>query len=280
MFGVLDPQGPIASQERSVIVIAILLMLIVAVPLLITLYTIAWKYRAGSKNATHEPNRVGGLWKQLIWWAIPAVIITFIAVLNWQSTHALDPSKPLNSAVKPLTIQVVALQWKWLFIYPEQNIATVNFIQFPVGTPVHFELTADAPMSSLWIPQLGGQMYAMSGMVTQLNLMASAPGDFAGKDTEINGDGYAGMNFIARASSQSDFDAWVASIKAASATLDQATYDALAVPSQNARLSSYSSLDKELYNGIIMKYMPPATTTGTSETSMPAMPANMPGMSI
>ncbi len=262
MFGVFDPQGPIASQERNVIVTAVLVMLLVAIPLLVALYTIAWKYRAGNKKAQHDPERVGNVQKQLVWWGIPAAIIVVISILNWQSTHALDPSKRLVSDVKPLTIQVVALDWKWLFIYPDQNIATVNYIQFPVGMPVHFQLTADAPMNSFWIPQLGGQIYAMSGMTTQLNLEADKPGMFAGKAAEINGEGYAGMNFVAEATSENDFNTWVAAVKNESSTLDESTYTSLSLPSQNNMPALYSSVDKGLYESIVAKYMTP---------NMPAM---------
>ena len=272
MFGVLDPQGPIASQERTVIITAVLLMLIVAIPLLVALYTFAWKYRAGNKKASYEPEHVGSTLKQLAWWAIPAVIIVAIAILNWKSTHALDPAKPLNSTVAPLTIKVVALEWKWLFIYPAQGIATVNMIQFPEKTPIHFELTADAPISSFWIPQLGSQIYAMSAMTTQLNLEANSTGEYAGKNTEINGDGYSGMNFIARSTSQADFDSWVASVHTVSSTLDQHAYDSLATPSKDNPTAFYSSVDQDLYNRIIMKYMSPSASS--------TMPATMPGMEM
>jgi cytochrome o ubiquinol oxidase subunit 2 len=194
MGGVFNAQGPIALQERNVIITAVLIMLVVAIPMLIALYTFAWKYRAGNKNSKYEPQHVGNSARQLIWWAIPAVIIIIIATLDWRTTHALDPSKPLISNNAPITIQVVALPWKWLFIYPAQGIATVNYIQFPEQTPVHFVLTADAPMSSFWIPELGSQIYAMAAMETQLNLMASTTGEYTGKDTEINGAGFVDLS--------------------------------------------------------------------------------------
>jgi cytochrome o ubiquinol oxidase subunit II len=281
--GVFDPQGPIALEERNVIIIAVLIMLVVAIPMLITLYTFAWKYRAQNKKAKYEPEHVGGAWRQLIWWAIPAVIIIALATLDWKSTRALDPTNAIPSNVPPLTIQVVALQWKWLFIYPAQGIATVNYIQFPVGTPIHFELTADAPMSSFWIPQLGSQIYAMAAMQTQLNLEASDIGEYTGKDTEINGAGYAGMTFLAKSSSQADFNAWVALVKNASNTLTMDAYNALSQPSEYNASATYSSYDPALYDTILMKYMmPPSSTTSTPMQSAPttAMPADMPGMSM
>ena len=262
--GVFDPQGPIALQERNLIILAVVLMLLIAIPMLILLYTFAWKYRAGNKKSKYDPEHVGSWWRQLVWWAIPAVIIVAIAIVNWQSTHALDPYKPIVSSNSPLTIEVVALQWKWLFIYPAQGIATVNVIQFPEQTPIHFVLTADAPMSSFWIPELGSQIYAMSAMQTQMDLMASSTGEYAGKDTEINGAGYAGMTFLAKSTSQADFNAWVASVQQSTSTyptLDMNAYNALAAPSQNNLPAYYSSVDQGLYNSILTKYMAPASTS-------------------
>lgn len=234
-------------------------MLLVAVPLLALLYAFAWKYRAGNKKAEYDPEQKHGALRELGLWVIPAVLILTLSIINWKSTHALDPYKPLAAAAKPLTIQVVALNWKWLFIYPEQGIATVNFIEFPAQTPLHFELTADAPVNSFWIPELGSQIYAMAGMTTQLNLMADAPGEFAGRAAEINGPGYAGMNFIAKAVSQADFDAWITAVERSSGTLDLATYRMLAAPSENDPASFYSHADKDLYDTIIMKFTAPPT---------------------
>ena len=238
--GVFDPQGPIALQERNLIILAVALMLLIAIPMLVLLYTFAWKYRAGNKKSKYDPEHVGVAWKQILWWCIPATLIAVLAVIDWQSTHALDPYKPIVSNNAPITIEVVALQWKWLFIYPAQGIATVNYVQFPVNTPVHFMLTADAPMSSFWIPQLGSQIYAMDAMQTQMYLEASATGTYAGKDTEINGAGYSGMTFNAQSTSQDDFNAWVASVKDSSNTLTMDNFSALDAPSENNSPAFYS----------------------------------------
>jgi cytochrome o ubiquinol oxidase subunit II len=280
------PAGPTALQERNLIITMTLIMLIVVVPMFIALFTIAWKYRAGNKNAKYDPDRAHSTSRELMLWAAPVAIIIVLGILNWNSAHALDPAVPIQSANPPITIEVVALPWKWLFIYPAQNIATVNFIQFPVNTPVHFELTADAPMSSFWIPQLGTQIYAMAAMETQMNTMANAIGEFTGKDTEINGAGYAGMTFVAKSSSQSDFDAWIQSIQQSSSTLDQAAYDALSAPSENNPPAYYSSVEAGLFNSIMMKFMMPSSTMtstmdeASSAQAMPMMPADMPGMSM
>lgn len=269
MGGVFNAQGPVAGAEGHLIITAVLIMLAVAVPLLIALYVIMWRYRAGahddtSRAAAYEPEHTGSAPKQLLWWAIPAVVIAIISILDWRTTHALDPVKPLavSSAPQTLEIQVIALPWKWLFLYPSQDIATVNYLEFPAGAPVHFDLTADAPMSSFWIPELGSQIYAMAAMQTQLNLMASSTGVFEGKDTEINGAGYAGMTFKAHAVTQAQFDAWIAQVKAPATMLTMDDYNALAAPSSYAPTSSYSVVVPGLYGYVLMKYMtPPQSST-------------------
>jgi cytochrome o ubiquinol oxidase subunit II len=253
------PKGTVANAQRNLIIEEVLLMLTVAIPMFALLFFAAWKYREGNKNAKYEPEW-HGVKSQLILWAIPIALIAVLATINWQSAHALDPYKPIPSSKPPLTINVVALTWKWLFIYPEQNIATVNFVEFPEQTPVHFNLTADAPMSSFWIPQLGSQIYAMAAMVTQLNLIASTTGEFAGKDTEINGVGYAGMTFTAKSVSDADFGTWVAQVKQSSPTLTLAGYNQLVEPSTYNPPAYYSSVEDGLYNNVVMKFMMPTSS--------------------
>ncbi len=267
-----NPQGPIAAQERDLIVHMVLLMLIVVIPLFVSLFIVARKYRAENPNTIYDPERNHRAWREIVLWLIPAALIATLGTLAWKSAHALDPYQAIQSSAQPLTIQVVALPWKWLFIYPAQNIATVNYIRFPENVPVHFELTADAPMSSFWIPQLGSQIYAMAAMETQLNLMATTMGEFVGKDTEINGDGYAGMHFIAQSTSQEDFDAWVQLTKQASTTLDLAAYNQLAAPSEDNPSSSFASVEGDLFDSIMMKFMAPTSTQPNQASSMSAMP--------
>ena len=256
-LAILNPKGIIALQEYRLIILAVVLMLVAVIPVYILTFTIAWKYRAGNKKAKYSPNWDHDNKLDFIRWALPTAIIMILAIMTWKTSHQLDPFQPIPSNVKPITIQVVALQWKWLFIYPEQNIATINLVQFPLNTPVHFELTADAPMNSFWIPQLGGQMYAMAGMVTQLNLMADEVGEFDGSAAEINGRGFAGMRFVAKSTQPADFNAWVNSTQQLSSPLTFDTYNNLALPSENNPQLAYSSVDKDLYNQIIMKFMAP-----------------------
>lgn len=257
-LALFDSKGWVAQGERNLAITAVFLMLIVVVPALALGFTFAWKYRAGRSQAKYDPNAENKTVAALIW-IIPIAVISTLAVVTWRGTHALDPMKSIATGeAEELTIQVVALRWKWLFIYPEQNIATVNFVQFPERTPVRFELTADAPMSSFWVPQLGGQIYAMEGMSTQLNLMANEVGEFKGSSAEISGRGFAGMKFIAKSTSQADFEAWVQSVKQSPRTLDFDAYTALAEPSENNQQAFYSSADEDLYSSIIMKFIAPA----------------------
>lgn len=250
------PKGMIARSELNLITTNILLMLIVIVPTFILLFVTIWKYRTKNLKAKYEPEYSRGVFREPILWIIPSIIIAFMTVITWKATHELDPYKPIEGEARPLTIQVMALDWKWLFIYPEQGIASVNFVQFPERTPIHLELSADgSPMNSFWIPQLSGQIYSMTGMVTQLHIMADAADVYTGRAAEINGKGYADMTFIAKSTSQSDFDDWVAHVKQSSLQLTDLIYNELAKPSKNNPITFYSSIEEDLFNKIVMKYM-------------------------
>lgn len=265
IVAILNPQGTIALSERNLIFTTVSLMLLVAIPLVITTFFIAWKYRESNNNGKYTPEATHNKNIELIWWAIPTSVVLILAFFIWKNTHALDPYKPVSSNTNPIVIQVIALRWKWLFIYPQQNIATINFIQFPVHTPVNFELTADAPMSSFWIPQLGGQMYAMTGMGTKLHLIANSLGEFVGYPAEINGKGFAGMKFVALSSSQADFDSWVQSVHNSSKILNFNEYQKIAEPSVDNPAAFYLLGEKNLYNEIIMKFMLPSEISPTSQ---------------
>lgn len=255
---VVHPKGVIARRELQLILTNILLMLGVILPTLILVLLTAWNYRASNPKAKYDPDSSQGAIGQLLLWVIPSVVIAVMAPITWKATHELDPYRPLKSDVKPLTIQVVALNWKWLFLYPEQGIATVNFVQFPVHTPVHFSLSADgSPMNSFWIPQLSGQIYSMTGMVTSLHLMSDEPGDYSGKAVEINGAGYADMTFTARVTSSSDFEKWVQEVKRSPLQLTEASYKQLVVESQKHPVTLYSSVEKDLFDKIVLKPLSP-----------------------
>lgn len=247
----IHPKGVMARSELELLATQILLMLIVIVPTFVVLFATVWKRSEQPKSTPFHIN-------QPILWLIPTSVIAIMAVITWQAAHKLDPYRPLTSDDQPLTIQVVALDWKWLFIYPEQGIATVNFVQFPANIPIHFRLAADgSPMNSFWIPQLSGQIYSMSGMSTSLHLMADGPGSYTGRAAEINGKGYADMTFEVTSSSTSDFDNWVSDVKQSSQELTEATYNELIKPSIHHPVTFYSSVKKDLYHEIMMKYMAP-----------------------
>lgn len=251
---VLQPAGPIAAGQKQLLVQAFLLMLIVVIPVFILAFGFAWRYREGNKKATYKPNWDSNNVFEAVWWLVPAILIGFLAVITWQGTFKYDPYKPLASDKKTLTVQVVALDWRWLFIYPEQNIASVNELYIPANTPVKFELTADAPMNSFWIPQLGGQMYVMPGMGTVLHLQADRTGEFYGSGANITGKGFADMNFIANSVSEKQFDTWVAGARQ-QAPLTMARYNQLAEPSADDNIMLFSDPANDLYATIIHKYM-------------------------
>ena len=232
-ISLLFPKGVIALEQRNLLLILQALMLLVIIPVYILTFIFSWKYQANNPHGKYDPDLVDNTVAEYIWWGFPLVMTVLASILTWVKTHELDPYQPIASDKKPLTIQVVALQWKWLFIYPEEKIATVNFVQFPKEVPIHFEITADAPMNSFWIPHLGGQIYAMPDMKTELNLIANETGDFRGSSANISGEGFSGMHFIARASSEEDYQKFVASAKKANKSLSLQEYQLLAAPSKD-----------------------------------------------
>jgi cytochrome o ubiquinol oxidase subunit II len=266
-IAVLSPKGRIAQEQFDLIVLTTLLSLIIIVPVFGLTFFIAWKYREGNKKAKYQPEWSGNRTMESIWWLIPLALITVLAVITWKTSHSLDPYKPLASDKKPLTVQVIALPWKWVFIYPEQNIATVNVVQFPEDTPINFEITADAPMNSFWIPQLGGQVYAMAGMKTKLHLQADHVGDYSGSSANISGAGFAGMKFVAKATSQKDFAAWLDTVRQSPRTLTAAEYSELAKPSSDVPPAHYAAADKDLYDTVILKYMAPKPEPSDNPTT-------------
>ncbi len=254
---VLEPHGMIGHKERHLIITCVLLMLIVVIPVYILAVAIAIRYRKSNTKAKHTPDWEHNNIAEMCWWGIPLVIIGILSVIIWKSSHELNPFKPLESDKKPLVVQVVALQWKWLFIYPEEGIATVNWVQFPENTPINFQITADAPMNSFWIPALGGQIYAMPGMRAKLHLISETPGHYEGVSSNMSGTGFAGMRFTAAACTDAEYTEWVNSIKGQGATLNSESYEKLVLPSQYNAVTSYGSVQSGMFEEIIMKYMGP-----------------------
>jgi len=256
-IAVLEPKGMIGEKESDLIITASLLMLIVVVPVLILTWAFAWKYRADNTKARHEPDWEHNHIAECCWWGVPVVIIVILAVITYRSSHELNPFRPIVNDQKPIEIQVVALQWKWLFIYPEQGIAAINYVQFPEKTPLNFEITADAPMNSFWIPQLGGQIYAMPAMRSKLHLIANETGSFRGLSSNISGTGFAGMTFTAKSTTDEEFDHWVEEVRQSARPLTLDEYNQLIEPSERDPVAYYTLEDGDLFEQILMKYMMP-----------------------
>jgi cytochrome o ubiquinol oxidase subunit 2 len=257
---VLDPHGTIALAERNLLFAAAGLMLIVIVPVWILTFWFAWHYRASNTNARYMPEWSYSAAIDAVVWLVPALIVCCIGYLVWVYTHRLDPYKPIATAAAPLEVDVVAEDWKWLFIYPEQNIATLNELVFPAGRPLSLTLTSDTVMNSFYVAGLGGQIFAMAGMRTKLNLKADGPAEFVGRNTQYSGAGFAGFpeqSFAVRAITASEFDAWVAAAKRSPDALDPPTYAALAKPSGSVSVHYYSSVEPDLFDRIIAKYAGP-----------------------
>jgi cytochrome o ubiquinol oxidase subunit 2 len=252
---VMNPKGIIGVEERDLMVTTTLLMCVIVIPVFIMMAVITWRYRASNKKATYKPMWAHSWLAETLWWGLPCVIIVILSVMTWKSCHSLDPFQPLVSDKKPVTIQVIALQWKWLFIYPEHNIATVNYIQFPEKVPINFEIAAEAPMNSFWIPQLGGQIYAMEGMKTTLHLIADHVGDYWGVSANISGTGFSGMKFAAKATTQEEFDEWILSVQKSEEGLNRDKYGELVKPSEYDPPAFYTLEDPKLFTWVVMKFM-------------------------
>jgi len=254
----MSPSGDVAVQQRDLLVWATILMLLVIVPVIVLTLWFAWRYRE-SNNATYKPDWDHSTVLELVIWSVPLMIIVALGAMTWVSTHKLDPYRPLDridanrpvpEGLEPLTVEVVALDWKWLFIYPEQGIATVNELAAPVDHPIRFKITASTMMNSFFVPALAGQIYAMAGMETKLHAVINEPGVYEGFSANYSGEGYSHMKFKFHGLSETDFDAWVANVKASHDNLDRPTYLALEVPSSREPVKYYNSVDPTLYNAI------------------------------
>jgi len=254
--GILDPKGQVAADEKSLIITATLLMLLVVIPVIVMTLVFAWKYRASNTKAEYQPKWSHSNKIEAVVWIIPIIIVACLAVVTWKTTHKLDPYRPLDSDKPPINVQVVALNWKWLFIYPDLGIATVNELAFPKDVPVNFRITSDVAMNSFFIPQLGGQIYAMAGMETKLHLVANEPGTYKGFSANYSGAGFSGMKFNAIATpTEAEFDAWVKKAREGGAKLDADAYLALAAPSEANPPAYYTLGEPRLFDAVLHKYM-------------------------
>lgn len=245
----LDPKGPVGEAERDIILLATGLMLIVVVPVIVMVLAFAWKYRASNTKATYAPNWSHSTAIEVVVWSIPVVIILVLGTVTWFSTHSLDPRRPIASDQKPLEVQVVSLDWKWLFIYPEYGLASVNELALPVGRPVHFSLTSSGVMNAFFVPQLGTQVYTMPGMQSQLFLKADHAGSYLGISANYSGHGFADMHFQAQALEPAALKAWIAHAKTSGA-LDTAAYRTLTAPGTHD-IALYGAVEKGLFDRIL-----------------------------
>src|SRR5215471_6475074 len=250
---ILNPKGPIADAERGLMIDAFTVMMIVVVPVILMAFLFAWRYRAG-RNARYEPTWAYSAKVDAVVWLVPALIVIAVAVLLWRSTHKLDPYREIASSNPPLDVQVVAQDWKWLFIYPEQGIAVVNQMAIPAGRPISLRITSDTVMNSFYVPALAGQIYAMAGMQTRLQMLADAAGRFVGRNTQYSGGGFSDQHFEVLAMTAADFDAWVAKAKQSPDKLDAATYARLAEKSRRNPVTYYSTVEPKLFDSIIEKW--------------------------
>ena len=275
---VLNPQGEIANQQYILILITVALGVLVVVPVFILLFTIAWRYRAGNKKAKYDPELEGNKGLEILWWGIPCVIILALAVITHISTHALDPYKALQSDKPPVKVQVIALEWNWLFIYPDHKVATLNFMNIPEDTPINLTLTSDAPMNSFWVPALAGQVYTMSGMSTKLHIMADKPGAYNGTTANISGEGYADMRFKVNSMAEHDFSSWLKTAATSQNTLDSEMYEKIAEPKKDRAEATYALKTPSLFDDVIMKYMHKGHAGDTKGSEEPHDHSSMEGM--
>ena len=259
--GVLDPQGPVSAAEKLILFNATGIMLVVVAPVIVLTLAFAWWYRASNKRARFRPDLVYSGSIELVVWAIPAMVVFLLAGVAWIGAHDLDPAAKLKSEAKPLRVEVVSLDWKWLFIYPDLHVASVNQLMVPVGAPIEFELTSATVMNAFFIPQLGTQIYTMPGMTTHLNLMADHAGSYPGFSSHFSGDGFSDMQFVVQALPAVEFAAWLENARGGSAVLDEDAYNELAKPSKKVASRSYADVDPMIYEYILQLAAPMAAAS-------------------
>lgn len=266
-FDVLEPRGPIAAGERLILLNSLAIMMVIVVPVIAATIGFAWWFRAGNEKATYLPEWEFSGRLELIVWSIPILIIVFLGGIAFFGSHALDPFRPIESKEKPLEVQVVSMDWKWLFIYPEQGVASVNELTIPSGRPVHFQITSASVWNTFFIPQLGGMIYSMAGMTSQLHLQADEPGTFRGRSGMYSGEKFSDMHFEVHALKGDDFSKWVEQAKASASALDTATYAKLAQTSDTAPIATYKSVAPDLFDTIVAETAPP--TAGPPDKTNP-----------
>ena len=254
--GVLDPKGPVALAERQILLNALGIMLAIVIPVILAILGAAFWFRASNERAHYRPNFSYSGRLEMLVWSIPAMTVFLVGGVAWVGAHDVSPRKPIVSTVKPLRVQVASLDWKWLFIYPDQGVASVNYLAIPVGTPVSFELTSSSVMNSFFVPQLGSQIYTMTGMVTRLHLQADQSGSYRGMSAQFSGDGFADMYFNVEAIAPEKFSEWIDTARNLGAELNVTTYAELAKPSASVAPFTYRAVAPGLFESILVAEMP------------------------
>jgi cytochrome o ubiquinol oxidase subunit 2 len=249
--GILDPVGPVAAQEKQLLINSTAIMLAIIIPTMIATVAFAWWFRRGNKKATYRPDWEYSGAIEMVVWSIPALTIMLLGGITWIASHDLDPAKPLASSRPPLKVEVVSLDWKWLFIYPDQGVATVNQLVIPAGTPVSFRLTSATVWNSFFVPQMGTMIYTMPRMQTRLNLQADRQGEFEGLSTHFSGDGFPGMQFKVQALPADQFAMWAQGSRGAGTTLDATGYAELSKPSSYVKPMTYGAVAPGLFDAIV-----------------------------
>lgn len=261
---VLSPAGPIGAANRTILLDALVIMLAIVVPTILAILAFAWWFRDSNKHARRQPTFTYSGRVELIIWSIPALVVFFLGGIAWIGSQLLDPARPIVSATKPLEIQVVSLDWKWLFIYPEQGVASMNYLVAPAGVPLHFRITSASVFNVFFVPRLGSEIYSMYGMTTQLNLQADQPGIYPGLSAQFSGDGFSDMAFDLRAVTADEFSAWATATSASGPVLDEAGYRDLLRQSKNVKPYTYRSVEPGLFDAIVMQRLPPGEGPGST----------------
>lgn len=268
----MSPAGPIGAAERTILLNSLAIMLVIVVPTLIAAVAFAWWFRASNTRARYLPDFSYSGRIELIVWSIPTLVILFLGGVIWIGTHNLDPGRPPGTAPKVLDVQVVSLDWKWLFIYPQEKIATVNELVVPTGTPFRLSLTSGSVMNVFFVPRLGSMIYTMNGMVTRLHLQADETGQFPGQSAQFSGDGFSDMRFLVRAVSEADFASWVSSAHGSHARLDRSAYGALSKPSSNVNPMTFGDVENGLFDAVVSQQIAPGAGPGNRTAAAAVTP--------
>jgi cytochrome o ubiquinol oxidase subunit 2 len=257
-MNILDPQGPIGAAEKTILIDSVAIMLAIVLPTIVAVFGFAYWFRASNPKARYRPDWAYSGRIELVVWSIPTLTIILLGGVAWLGAHQLDPAKAVEGSAKPLTIQAVSLDWKWLFIYPDQQVATINTLTVPAGVPLHFELTSSSVMNVFFIPQFGSMIYTMNGMATQLNLRADRPGTFGGLSAHFSGDGFSDMHFDVHVVPAEQFSKWTQEASRAEKPLDEVSYSELAKPSAKGEPAIYRLADPQLFHAIVTQKLPPS----------------------